>query len=57
MITSNKEMKDIMKTVKFLEDAGLLINDVSKTIENVTKKVRFFDILLVTLGASILDKC
>ena len=37
LITSNEEMDDIMKIVKYLEDAGLLIKVVSKTIQNETK--------------------
>ena len=49
LIISNEEMNDIMKMVKFLENAGLLIKDVSKTIEN-----EFFGLLLGTLGASLL---
>ena len=32
LITLNKEMKDIMKIVKYLEESGLLIKDISKTI-------------------------
>ena len=31
-------MNDIMKIIKSLEDAGLLIKDVSETIENETKE-------------------
>ena len=34
LIISNDEMKDIIKTVKSLEDSGLLFKGVSKTIEN-----------------------
>ena len=34
---SNKEMKDIMKIVKSLEDSGLLIEGNSETIENEAK--------------------
>ena len=49
LIISNEEMNDIMKMVKFLENAGLLIKSVSKTIEN-----EFFGLLLGTLGASLL---
>ena len=49
LIISNEEMNDIMKMVKFLENAGLLIKGVSKTIEN-----EFFGLLLGTLGASLL---
>ena len=34
LIISNKEMNDIMKIVKSLEESGLLIKDVSETIKN-----------------------
>ena len=38
LITSNEEMNDIMKIVKFLEEAGLLIKGVDETIKNEAKK-------------------
>ena len=34
---SNDEMKDITKIVKSLEDSGLLLKGVSKTVQNETK--------------------
>ena len=34
LILSNEEMNDIMKIVKSLEESGLLIKSVSKTIKN-----------------------
>ena len=37
LIISNEEMEDIMKTVKSLEDSGLLIKGVSKTIKSEAK--------------------
>ena len=38
LITSNEEIKDVMKILKSLEELfGLLIKGVSKTIENKTK--------------------
>ena len=37
LIISNEEMHDIIKIVKSLEESGLLINGVSKIIENETK--------------------
>ena len=36
LINSNKEMKDTMKIVKFLEDCGLLTEGVTQTIEKET---------------------
>ena len=49
-------MKDITEIVKSLEDAGLLLKEVSKTIQNEAKEQRggFLCMLLVTLGASFL---
>ena len=38
LIISNEEMDDILTIVKSLEDAGLLIKGVSKTIKNKAKK-------------------
>ena len=37
-ITSNDEMKDIVKITKSLEDSGLLLKGVSKTIQNEAKE-------------------
>ena len=56
LIISNEEMNDIMELVKSLEESGSLIKCFSKTIKNETKKqkVRFFSMLLDTLGASLL---
>ena len=34
LIISKEEMSVIMKTIKYLEEAGLLIKGVSETIEN-----------------------
>ena len=38
LIISNEEINDIMKIVKSLEESGLLIKDVSKTIKNEAKE-------------------
>ena len=49
-------MKDILKIVKSLEDSGVLLKGVSKTIKNEAKeqKERLLSMLLSTLGASLL---
>ena len=49
-------MNDIMKIIKALENSGILLKGVSKTIENETKEQRggFLSMLLDTLGASLL---
>ena len=45
-----------MKIVKSLEDSGLLIKEVSETIQNEAKEQKgvFLSMLLDTLGASLL---
>ena len=55
LIISNEE-KDDMKIIKYLEESGLLIKGVRKTIKNKTngQKQRFFGKLLGTLVASLL---
>ena len=56
LIISNKEMNDIMKIVQALEDSNILLEGVTKTIENETKKQKggFLSMLLGTLGTSLL---
>ena len=53
---SNKEINDIMKTVKSLEKSGLLIKGVGKAIENEAKEQKdgIISVLLGTLAASLL---
>ena len=53
---SNKETNDITKIVQALEDSGILLKGVTKTIKNETKELKggFFSMLLGTLGASLL---
>ena len=57
LIISNDEMDDILKKVKSLENAGLLLKGVSETIQNEAKEQKggFLSMLLGTLGASLLD--
>ena len=49
-------MEDILKIVKSLEDSGVLLKGVTKTIQNEAKeqRERFLSMLLGTLGASLL---
>ena len=56
LIISNEKISDIMKTVKFLEESGLLIKGVSDTIKNEAKEQKggFLSMLLGTLDASLL---
>ena len=56
LIIEQEDMNDIMKVIKGLENSGILLKGVSKTIENETKEQRggFLSMLLGTLGASLL---
>ena len=56
LIIEEEDMKDIMKIIEALENSGILLKGVSKTIENETKAQRggFLSMLLGTLGASSL---
>ena len=56
MIISNEKMDDIMKIVRSLEDAGLLIKSVSEAIKNEAKEQKdgFLGMLLSTLGVTLL---
>ena len=49
-------MNDIIKIVEALENSGILLKGLTKTIENETKEQRggFLSVLLGTLGASLL---
>ena len=50
-------MNDFMKIIEALENSGILLKGVTKTIGNETKEQRggFLSMLLGTLGASLLD--
>ena len=50
------EQEDIIKIIEALENSGILLKGVTKTIENKTKEQRggFLGMLLGTLGASLL---
>ena len=56
LIIEQEDMNDIMKIIKALENSGILLKGVSKTIKDETKEQRcgFLSMLLVTLGASLL---
>ena len=56
LIILDKEMNDITKIVKALEDSGILLKSVTKTTENETKeqKGRFLRTVLGSLGTSLL---
>ena len=56
LIISNKDMDDLIKIVKSLEDSRLLLKGVTESVENEVKeqKGEFLSMLLGTLGASLL---
>ena len=56
LIIEQEDMNDIMKIIKALENFGVLLKGVSKTIKNETKEQRggFLSMLLGTLGATLL---
>ena len=56
LIIEQEGMNDIMRIIEALENSGILLKGVSKTIENETKEKRggFLGMLLGTLGASLL---
>ena len=56
LIIEQEDMKDIIKIIKALENSGILLKGVSKTIKTETKEQRggFLSMLLGTLGASLL---
>ena len=56
LIISNNEMDNILKIVKSLENSGVLLKGVSKTIQKGAKEQRggFLSMLLSTSGASLL---
>ena len=56
LIISNNEMNDVIKIVKSLENSGVLLKGISKTIQHEAKEQigGFLTMLLGTLGASLL---
>ena len=56
LIISDDEISHIIKIVKALEDSGLLLKGVIKTVQNEVKEQKggFLSMLLGTLGTSLL---
>ena len=56
LIISNKDIEDLFNIVKSLEDSGLLLKRVTKTVQNevTEQKGGFLSMFLGTLGASLL---
>ena len=56
LVIENENMNDIIKIIEALENSGILLKGMSKTIENETKEQKggFLSMLLGTLGTSLL---
>ena len=56
LFISNNEMEHIIKIIKSLEDSGLLLKEVTETVQNEVKEQKggFLSMLLGTLGACLL---
>ena len=56
LIISNKDIEELLKIVKCLEDSGLLLKGVTELVQNEVKEPKggFLGMLLGTLGASLL---
>ena len=56
LIISNKDIEDLIKIVKSLEDSGLLLKGVTESVQNEVKEQKggFLSTLFGTLGASLL---
>ena len=56
LIISNKDIDDLIRIVKSLEDSGLLLKGVTESVQNEVKEQKggFISMLLETLGASLL---
>ena len=56
LVIEQEDMKDIAKIIKALENSGILLKGVSKTIKNETKEQRggFLSMLPGTLATSLL---
>ena len=56
LVIEQEDMNDIIKIIEALENSGILLKGVTKTIENETKEQRrgFLSMLLGILGASLL---
>ena len=56
LIISNKDMDDLIKIVKSLQDSGLLLKRITESVQNEIKEQKggFLSMLLGTLGARLL---
>ena len=58
LIIPNNEMEDIIKIIKSLDNSGLLLERVTKTVQNQVKEQKgvFLSMLLGTLGGKSFKK-
>ena len=56
LIACNDDMQDLLKSVKSLEDSGLLLDGITETVRNEVKELKggFLSLLLGTLGVTLL---
>ena len=56
LIISNDEMKDIIEIVKSIGDSGLLLKEVSETVQNEAREQKgaFLSMLLSAIGTTLL---
>ena len=56
LIISNDDLKDFLKVVKLLENNGILLEEITKTVKNEVKEEKggFLSILLSVHGSSLL---
>ena len=56
LVISNKDIEDLIKIVKSLDDSGLLLKGVTESVQNEVKEQKggFLSMLLGTLSASLL---
>ena len=54
LVIEQEDMNDIMEIIEALENSGILIKGVTKTIETKEQRGGFLSMLLGTLGASLL---
>ena len=58
MFISNKNINDIIKSIKLLEDSGVFIDGVTETVKHEIKKQegRFLGVLLAPLAVSLVQQ-
>ena len=56
LFISNEDVNDVIKTVRSLEDLGVLIDGVTETVKHeIKKQVGFFGVVLTPLAGSLVQ--